>query len=115
MTAHGGRFVFPAHESSANGLDDGLVCSTLHVNIANMTMLVDLYSAGHLPVPARNRRFDSINSDRLSEALIFSVRRVNRLHSCKRENPLAEICRPLQRVNRDFYLSGTAPEDRQFA
>src|ERR1700756_5216645 len=115
MSVDGGWFVLPTHESRTDGLDDGLVCSTLHVNIANMTMLVDLHGAGHLSMPARNRRFDRIHSNRLSEALILSVWRVNRLHPWKRENLFADLCRRLQHVNRDFYLSRSAPDDRQFA
>ena len=73
MTVDRGWFVFPAHQSRADGLNDGLVCSSLHVYIANMTVLVDLHGAGHLSMPAGNRRFDGINSNRLREPLIFSV------------------------------------------
>src|ERR1700734_2270090 len=114
MSVDCGWFVLPAHESRAYGLDDGLVRSTLPVYIANMTMLVDLHSAGHLSMPARNRRFDGVNSYWLSEALIFSIGRVDRLHSWKRENLFADTCRRLQCVNRDFCFS-SAPDDRQFA
>ena len=115
MSVDGGWFVLPAHQSRAYGLDDGLVRSTLHVYIANMTMLVDLHGAYHLSMPTGNRGFDSINSNRLSEALIFSLGRVDRLHSWECENLFADICRRLQRVDGNFYFPGAAPDDRQFA
>ena len=73
MSVDGGWLILPAHQSRAYGLDDGLIRSTLHVNIANMTMLVDLHGARYLSVPAGDRRFDGVNSNRLSEALIFCV------------------------------------------
>src|SRR5271154_6774100 len=115
MSVDCGWFVLPAHESRSYGLDDGLVRSTLHVYIANMTMLVDLHGADYLSMPAGDRWFDGVNSNWLSEALIFSLGRVDRLHSRERENPFADISRRLQRVDRDFYFAGTAPDDRQFA
>lgn len=115
MSVDRGWFVLPAHESRAYGLDDGLVRSTLHVYIANMAMLVDLHGAGYLSVPAGDRRFDGVNSNWLSEALIFSFGHVDRLHSGECENPFADIFRRLHRVDRDVYFPGTAPDDRQFA
>ena len=46
--------VLPGHEGCANGPDDGLVGSTLHVDVANMTMLIDLHGAGDTSVPSWN-------------------------------------------------------------
>ncbi len=69
VSVEGAWFVLPVHESCADGLDDGLVRSTLHVYIANMTMLVDRQGADHLSMGNRNRgcdvRNDSVQQDKL--------------------------------------------------
>ncbi len=111
MSIDCGWFVLPVHEGCANGLDDGLVGGALHVDVANMTMLIDLHGAGDTSVPSWNGRLDGVNSNGLSKALIFSVSRENRVHPCEFENRFVDLCCWFQRINPYFDLARAAADD----
>jgi len=66
-----GWLVFPTHKRSPYLFDCAFVTRTFNLYLSDVTVFVDLESAGRVPMPAGNGGFYGVDRMRLSESLIF--------------------------------------------